>query len=117
MKREDVCILSDADFKRAIGVQRDIFDVMLEELKKNSILEFIMESANQRVCRTIKKIEDALIKSEIFHLFGGKNIVCGSALKAVQIDASEQPVERPKKEPAALQRKEKTLHAESSDNC
>ncbi len=35
MKNENVCVLSDADFKRAIGVQRDIFSVMLEEIKKN----------------------------------------------------------------------------------
>jgi hypothetical protein len=34
MKDEDVCILSDADFKRAVGVQRNIFDVMLEAVKK-----------------------------------------------------------------------------------
>ncbi len=48
-------------------------------------------------CRTIKKIEDALIESEIFHLSGGKNVSCRSDLKTVLIDASEQPVERPKK--------------------
>jgi hypothetical protein len=49
----------------------------------------ISESA---VSRTIKKVEDALIESEIFHLPGGR-----SDLKTVLIDASEQPVERPKK--------------------
>ena len=103
MKNENVCVLSDADFKRAVGVQRDIFSVMLEEIKKN-IRDFgrppklsrtdqllmtlmywreyrtefhigvsygISESA---VSRTIKKIEDALIESEIFHLPDGKRI-------------------------------------------
>ncbi len=30
-----MCVLSDADFKRAVGVQRDIFNVMLEAIKKN----------------------------------------------------------------------------------
>ena len=35
MKNEKVCVLSDADFKRAVGVQRDIFNVMLEAIKKN----------------------------------------------------------------------------------
>jgi hypothetical protein len=54
----------------------------------------ISESA---ACRTIKKIEGALIKSEIFHLPGGKTVSCRSDLKSVLIDASEQPVERPKK--------------------
>ncbi len=99
MRNENVCVLRDADFKRAVGVQRDIFNVMLEAIKKN-IKDFgrppklsradqllmtlmywreyrtefhigvsygISESAT---CRTIKKIEDTLIKSEIFHLSG-----------------------------------------------
>ncbi len=35
MKNKNVCVLSDADFKRAVGVQRDIFNVMLETIKKN----------------------------------------------------------------------------------
>lgn len=131
MKNENVCVLSDADFKRAVGVQRDIFNVMLEEITKN-IRDFsrppklsradqllmtlmywreyrtefhigvsygISESA---VSRTIKKIEDALIKSEIFHLSGGKKMSCRSDLKTVLIDASEQPVERPKKRAASI---------------
>ena len=35
MKSEQVCVLSDADFERAVGVSRDIFDIMVEEVKKN----------------------------------------------------------------------------------
>ncbi len=35
MKNENVCVLSDVDFKRAVGIQRDIFNVMLEAIKKN----------------------------------------------------------------------------------
>ena len=34
MKKEQVCVLSDADFKRAVGVQRAILDMMVEEVKK-----------------------------------------------------------------------------------
>ncbi len=34
MKNENVCVRNDADFKRAVGVQREIFNVMLEEIKK-----------------------------------------------------------------------------------
>lgn len=131
MKNENVCVLSDADFKRAVGVQRDIFNVMLEEIKKN-IRDFgrppklsradqllmtlmcwreyrtefhigvsygISESA---VSRTIKKIEYALIESEIFHLPGGKSMSCRSDLKTVLIDASEQPVGRPKKRAGSI---------------
>ena len=126
MKSEQVCVLSDADFERAVGVQRDIFDIMLEEVKKN-IRNFgrppKLSRANQllltlmywreyrtefhigitygiseaAVCRTIKKIEDALIQSEPFHLSCRNKISYRSDLKTVLIDASEQPIERPKK--------------------
>ena len=131
MRNENVCVLSDADFKRAVGVQRDIFDIMLEEIKKkirdfgrppklsraDQLLMTLMYWREYRtefhigvsygisesaVCRTIKKIEDALIKSEIFHLFGKNNILCRSDLRTVLIDASEQPVEHPKKRAAAI---------------
>ena len=34
MREENVCVLSDVDFKRAVGVPRDIFDIMLEEIKR-----------------------------------------------------------------------------------
>ncbi len=34
MRNKNVCGLSDADFKRAVGVQRDIFDIMLEEITR-----------------------------------------------------------------------------------
>ena len=107
MKNENVCVLSDADFKRAVGVQRDIFNVMLEEIEKNirnfgrppklsradQLLMTLMYWREYRtefhigvsygiseasVCRTIKKIEDALIKSEIFHLSGRKSMSCRS---------------------------------------
>jgi len=126
MKSEHVCVLSDADFERAVGVQRDIFDIMVEEVKKNirdfgrppklsradQLLLTLMYWREYRtefhigitygiseaaVCRTIKKIEDALMKSELFHLSCRNEISCRSDLKSVVIDASEQPVERPKK--------------------
>ena len=131
MKNENVCVLIDADFKRAVGVQRDIFNVMLEEIEKNirnfgrppklsradQLLMTLMYQREYRtefhigvsygiseasVCRTIKKNEDALIKSEIFHLSGRKSMSCRSDLKTVLIDASEQPVERPKKRAGAV---------------
>jgi hypothetical protein len=126
MKSEYACALSDADFKRAVGVQRDIFNIMLEEIKKNirdfgrppklsradQLLLTLMYWREYRtefhigvaygiseaaVCRTIKKIEDSLVKSELFNLPCGNRISCRSDLKTVLLDASEQPVERPKK--------------------
>ena len=127
MKNENVCAPRDADFKRAVGVQRDIFDIMLEEVKKNiryfgrlpklsrtdQVLLTLMCWREYRtefhigisygisgsaVCRTIKKIEEALIKSEAFHLPGGGAVCCRSDLKSVLLDASEQPPGVPKKE-------------------
>jgi hypothetical protein len=126
MKKEQVCILSDADFKRAVGVERAIFDMMVEEVKKQirdfgrppklsradqvlltlmywreyrtefhiGITYGISESATSG---TIRKIEDALIKSEFFHLSSGNSVSCRTDLKTVLLDASEQPVERLKK--------------------
>jgi hypothetical protein len=46
------------------------------------------------VCRTIKKIENTLIKSERFHLPSKKALHSGSmALEIILVDATEQPVE------------------------
>ena len=35
MRNENVCVPSDATFKRSVGVQREIFNAMLEEIKNN----------------------------------------------------------------------------------
>ena len=50
------------------------------------------------VCRTIQKIEDALLKSEQFHLPGKKKLRSSdTAIEIVLVDATEQPIERPQK--------------------
>ncbi len=50
------------------------------------------------VCRTIKKIEDVLMKSGEFRLPGRKALRPSDTLiEVVLIDATEQPIERPKK--------------------
>lgn len=50
------------------------------------------------VCRTIQKIENALIKSEQFHLPGRKGLqLNGMKLEIILVDVTEQPVERPEK--------------------
>jgi hypothetical protein len=50
------------------------------------------------VCRTIKKVEDALMRSGEFRLPGKKVLQPSDTLiEIVLIDASEQPIERPKK--------------------
>jgi hypothetical protein len=54
------------------------------------------------VCRVIQKVENALIKSQQFHL-PGKKVLQANALEieVVLIDATEQPIERPQKDNAS----------------
>ena len=132
MKYETVEKLNDEEFKRATGVQRSTFqkmvDVVEQGLRKfgrppklsraDQILltllywreyrtEFhiglaygVSESA---VCRTIRKIEDVLIKAKQFHLPGKKKLQAGeTTLEIVLLDATEQPIERPKKNNASI---------------
>jgi hypothetical protein len=50
------------------------------------------------VCRTLKKVEDALMRSGEFRLPGKKVLQPSDTLiEIVLVDASEQPIERPKK--------------------
>lgn len=55
------------------------------------------------VCRTIRKIENALIKSQQFHLPGKKVLQASDVeIEVVLIDATEQPIERPQKDNASI---------------
>ena len=55
------------------------------------------------VCRTVKKIESALLRDKRFHLPGKKALYDGSLdLTVIVVDASEQRVERPKKTASQL---------------
>ena len=50
------------------------------------------------VCRTIRKVEDVLVHSKKFRLPGKKALQPSETVfTVVLVDASEQPVERPKK--------------------
>ena len=46
---------------------------------------------------TIRWIEDTLIKSKLFHVPGKKALLSDNEFQVVLIDASESPIERPKK--------------------
>jgi hypothetical protein len=101
MRYETVQGLSDEDFRRSTGVQRSTFDTMLKTVKEflrdfgrppklsraDQLLLTLMywreyrtefhialayDISESTVCRTIKKIENALIESEKFHLPGRK---------------------------------------------
>jgi hypothetical protein len=50
------------------------------------------------VCRTIHKVEDALARSGEFRLPGKKVLqLSDTFIEVILVDASEQPIERPKK--------------------
>jgi hypothetical protein len=130
MRYETVQKLKDGDFKRLTGVQRNTFGKMLEVVEKglrdfgrppklsraDQLLMTLMYWREYRtefhigqtygvseatVCRTIKKVEDALIKSKQFHLPGKKVLQpSDTVIEIVLVDATEQPIERPKKDNA-----------------
>ena len=130
MRYETVQKLKDGDFKRLTGVQRSTFEKMLEVVEEglrefgrppklsraDQLLMTLMYWREYRtefhigqtygvseatVCRTIKKVENALIKSKQFHLPGKKVLQpSDTVIEIVLVDATEQPIECPKKDNA-----------------
>jgi len=127
MRYETVKTLKDEDFKRSTGVSREVFEKMLSVLRKelrdfgrppklnraDQLLMTLMYWREYRtefhigltygvsestVCRTINKVENALMKSGEFRLPGKKALEKGdTVIEVVLVDVSEQPIERPKK--------------------
>ena len=127
MHYETIEQLKDSDFKRLTGVQREIFEQMLVVIEKglrnfgrptklsraDQLLMTLMYWREYRtefhiaqsygvseatVCRTIRKVEDALVRSKKFRLPGKKTLQASDTVfEVVLVDVSEQPVERPKK--------------------
>ncbi len=132
MRYETVQTLSDEDFKRSTGVQRDTFEQMLEVVTKglrdfgrpsklsraDQLLLTLMYWREYRtefhiglayglsesaVCRTIQKVEKALMKSKQFHLPGKKKMTSGKTIiEVVLVDVTEQPIERTQKDNAGI---------------
>jgi hypothetical protein len=127
MYYETIKQLKDSDFKRLTGVQRETFDLMLKVIEKglrdfgrptklsraDQLLMTLMywreyrtefhiaqsyDVSEATVCRTIHKVEDALVRSKKFRLPGRKALqTSNTVFEVVLVDVSEQPVERPKK--------------------
>jgi Helix-turn-helix of DDE superfamily endonuclease len=127
MRYETVKTLRDDEFKRSTGVTRDTFEKMLVILHRDlrdfgrppkmsradQLLMTLMYWREYRtefhigltygvseatVCRTIKKVEEVLVKSGEFRLPGKKVLKESDTLiEVVVVDVSEQPIERPKK--------------------
>ena len=132
MRYETVQALKDDEFKRSTGVQRRTFEKMLEVVehglrdfgrspklsRADQLLLTLMYWREYRtefhigvtygvseatVCRTIHKIENALIKSKQFHLPGKKALQASEAvIEVVLLDVTEQPIERPQKDNGAI---------------
>jgi hypothetical protein len=127
MRYETIEHLKDTDFKRLTGVQRETFDLMLKVVEKglrdfgrptklsraDQLLMTLMYWREYRtefhiaqsygiseatVCRTIQKVENALVGSGRFRLPGKKTLQASDTVfEVVLVDVSEQPIERPKK--------------------
>ena len=127
MRYETIEQLKDSDFKRLTGVHRKTFDQMLKVIEKglrnfgrpsklsraDQLLLILMYWREYRtefhiaqsygiseatVCRTIRKVENTLVRSGKFRLPGKKTFQASDTVFEVMlVDVSEQPIERPKK--------------------
>ena len=127
MRYENIKNLKDKGFKRLTGVSHAVFEKMLAALKsglrdfgrtpnlsrEDQLLMTLMYWREYRtqfhigvtygvsestVCRTIKKVENVLMKSGEFRLPGKKALIpSDNLIEVALIDATEQPIERPKK--------------------
>jgi DDE superfamily endonuclease len=127
MRYETIEQLKDTDFKRLTGVQRETFEEMLKVVEKglgdfgrpptlsraDQLLMTLMYWREYRtefhiaqsygvseatVCRTIRKVEEVLVRSKKFGLPGKKALQpSDTVFEVILVDASEQPIERPKK--------------------
>lgn len=127
MRYETIKNLKDTDFKRLTGVERETFAKMLAVVEKGmrdfgrptklsraeQLLMTLMYWREYRtefhiaqsygiseatVCRTIQKVENALVRSGKFRLPGKKALQPSDTIfEVILVDVSEQPIERPKK--------------------
>ena len=127
MRYETIKHLKDTDFKRLTGVERETYGRMLEVVEKglrdfgrptklsraDQLLLTLMYWREYRtefhiaqsygiseatVCRTIQKVENALVHSGKFRLPGKKALQPSDTIfEVILVDVSEQPIERPKK--------------------
>jgi len=127
MRYLEVSEYGERQFLRLTGVKRSVFELMVAVVsgqqgnfgrpRKLSVDDQVLLTlcywreyrsqfhvassfgvSEATVCRTVKKVEGALLKDTRFHLPGKKALHDGSLdLTVVVVDASEQRIERPKK--------------------
>ena len=124
MRYETIEHLKDSDFKRLTGVQRETFELMLKVVEKglrnfgrpsklsraDQLLMTLMYWREYRtefhiaqsygvseatVCRTIRKVENALVRSGKFRLPGKQAFQASDTMfEVILVDVSEQPLRR-----------------------
>ena len=127
MRYKEIKERTDSDFKRLTGVTHQTFKQMTSVLeaempqfgrppklsRADQLLMTLMYWREYRTqfhiaqtygisestaCRTIRKVENALIKSGQFRLPGKKVLQSSdTVIEIVLVDVTEQPIERPKK--------------------
>lgn len=127
MKLENLKLLSDEQFRRITGVKRPTFEKMVEIAQASKkiggrpskllvaemvlmMLEYLREYrtyahiaasygvSESNAFKNIRWIENALIKSKEFSLPGKKALLKSDCkFEIILIDATETPIERPKK--------------------
>jgi len=61
-------------------------------------LAYEYETVKSYICTSIEWVENTLIRDDLFHLPGKKALIAGEHKpKAIAIDVTESPIERPKK--------------------
>ena len=132
MRYEKIKNRTDKDFKRLTGVPHQIFKQMVAILKQgmpnfgrpaklsreDQLLMTLMywreyrtqfhigqtyDLSEATVCRTINKVENALVQSGQFTLPGKKTLQeSDTFIEIILVDATEQAIERPKKTKSTL---------------
>ncbi len=127
MRYEEIKDYEKAKFKRLTGVKKESFGKMLEAIetgmrefgrppklsRADQLLMTLMYWREYRtqfhiaetysvseatVCRTIRKVENTLMKSGEFRLPGKKKLQeSETIIEVIVVDVAEQPIERPKK--------------------
>jgi len=132
MRERELMELNEGDFKRLTGVRRETFERMRTEVERKAagfgrppklesgdqVLMTLMYWREYRTLfhigkaygisesqasRIVRKVEDILISSGQFTLPGKKTLqASGLQIEVVLVDATEQPIERPKKSKNAI---------------
>ena len=109
MRYEEIKDRNDKDFKRLTGVEHQTFQQMVTVLeselanfgrppKLSREDQLLLTLMYWREYRTQFHIEDAMIHSGQFQLPGKKSLQpSDTVIEIILVDATEQPIERPKK--------------------